>query len=86
MLQLEAISNPEILQQELENIKVLQEEISEHEDAVEKLHEAAKCLLSLSNDVVPNVLQLRKTTGSSSAEGRTTTCAGSRDGSRTNSQ
>ncbi|XP_069775292.1 microtubule-actin cross-linking factor 1-like [Narcine bancroftii] len=62
MVQVEAISNPEILQQELENIMVLQGEISEHEDAVEKLQEAAKCLLSLSNDVVPNVLQLRKTT------------------------
>ncbi|XP_069766989.1 microtubule-actin cross-linking factor 1-like [Narcine bancroftii] len=42
--------------------QVLHEEISEHEDALEKLQEAAKCLLSLSNDVVPNVLQLRKTT------------------------
>ncbi|XP_069768322.1 microtubule-actin cross-linking factor 1-like isoform X1 [Narcine bancroftii] len=41
---------------------VLQEEISEHEDAVKKLQESAKCLLSLSNDLVPNVLQLRKTT------------------------
>ncbi|XP_069768683.1 microtubule-actin cross-linking factor 1-like isoform X2 [Narcine bancroftii] len=62
MVQLEAISNPEILQQELENIMVLQGEISEHEDGVEKLQEAAKCLLNLSNDVVPNIVQLRKTT------------------------
>ncbi|XP_069769315.1 microtubule-actin cross-linking factor 1-like, partial [Narcine bancroftii] len=62
MVQLEAIPNPEILQQELENIMVLQGEISEHEDGVEKLQEAAKCLLNLSNDVVPNIVQLRKTT------------------------
>ncbi|XP_069768712.1 microtubule-actin cross-linking factor 1-like isoform X2 [Narcine bancroftii] len=64
MVQLEAIPNPEILQQELENIMVLQGEISEHEDGVEKLQEAAKCLLNLSNDVVPNIVQLRKTTDS----------------------
>ncbi|XP_062889791.1 microtubule-actin cross-linking factor 1 isoform X18 [Mobula hypostoma] len=64
-LLLETISSdPENLQKQLEDVKVLQGDIAEHEVSVEKLQKAANSLMSLDDDLVPNQDQIQQTTDS----------------------
>ncbi|XP_072890566.1 microtubule-actin cross-linking factor 1 isoform X3 [Hemitrygon akajei] len=64
-LLLETISSdPENLQKQLEDIKVLQGDIAEHEVSVEKLQKAANSLMSLDDDLVPNQDHIQQTTDS----------------------
>ncbi|XP_072103464.1 microtubule-actin cross-linking factor 1 isoform X16 [Mobula birostris] len=57
-------SDPENLQKQLEDVKVLQGDIAEHEVSVEKLQKAANSLMSLDDDLVPNQDQIQQTTDS----------------------
>ncbi|XP_051892499.1 microtubule-actin cross-linking factor 1 isoform X16 [Pristis pectinata] len=64
-LLLETISSdPENLQKQLEDIKVLQGDVAEHQVSVEKLQKAANSLMLLDDDLVPNQDQIRQTTDS----------------------
>uniref|UniRef100_A0A4W3HHI4 Microtubule actin crosslinking factor 1 n=1 Tax=Callorhinchus milii TaxID=7868 RepID=A0A4W3HHI4_CALMI len=57
-------SDSQSLQKQLENIKVLQGDLTEHQDSVTKLQKAAEVLLSLDDDLVPNQDQIQKITES----------------------
>ncbi|XP_059510258.1 microtubule-actin cross-linking factor 1 isoform X5 [Stegostoma tigrinum] len=57
-------SDPQSLQMQLECIKVLQEDLAEHEISVEKLQQAAKSLLSLDDDLILNQNHIQQTAGS----------------------
>ncbi|XP_041069007.1 microtubule-actin cross-linking factor 1 isoform X4 [Carcharodon carcharias] len=57
-------SDPQSLQMQLENIKVLQGDLAEHQVTVEKLQKAAKSLLSLNDDLIPNQDQIQQRTDS----------------------
>ncbi|XP_043573713.1 microtubule-actin cross-linking factor 1 isoform X17 [Chiloscyllium plagiosum] len=55
-------SDPQSLQMQLESIKVLQEDLDEHQVSVEKLQQAAKSLLSLDDDLILNQNQIQQRT------------------------
>ncbi|XP_067862610.1 microtubule-actin cross-linking factor 1 isoform X14 [Heptranchias perlo] len=57
-------SDPQSLQEQLESIQVLQGDLAEHQVNVEKLQNAAKSLLSLDDDLIPNQDQIQQTTDS----------------------
>uniref|UniRef100_UPI00398F0CEB microtubule-actin cross-linking factor 1 isoform X2 n=1 Tax=Pristiophorus japonicus TaxID=55135 RepID=UPI00398F0CEB len=57
-------SDPQSMQKQLESIKVLQGDLAEHQVSVEKLQKAAKNLLFLDDDLVPNQDQIQQTTDS----------------------
>ncbi|XP_078423163.1 microtubule-actin cross-linking factor 1-like isoform X1 [Cetorhinus maximus] len=57
-------SDPQSLQMQLENIKVLQGDLAEHQVTVDKLQKAAKSLLSLNDDLIPNQDQIQQRTDS----------------------